>query len=395
MRILFITYWGINDGLAQSTVLPHVKILSEMDSVQELVLLTVERMKTPEQHFSGFEHIPFVPAKTGINYLDVVSIIPGMVLKTFKLHRKRKFDLVICRGSMAGAVGLGLNRLTDVPYIVESFEPHADYMAGAGEWQKNGPKYLVQKWFEKKIIQTAYRIVTVSENFLEYISTVDPDVPAYSCPCAVDTKTFFPSEDRRKASRKKYGLPEGAFAGIYAGKFDGLYCSAEACVPLFEYFLGLSEKNYVLILSRLSQAQLQLLNASPFANRFILDFVGHGEVPEVLNAADFAYCPVKTTDFSRYCSPIKNGEYWATGLPILITEDIGDDSELIEKEKLGVVLRSLSNPEALKNAYSEIIKLASDPKLKQKCVKTAMEKRSFRAVSIIYADILADLHLEK
>src|SRR5690606_27108830 len=110
---------------------------------------------------------------------------------------KRQFDLVICRGSMAGAVGLGLNRLTGVPYVVESFEPHADYMASAGEWQKNGPKYIAQKWFERKIIQTAYRIVTVSENFLEYISTADPDVPAYACPCAVDAKTFFPSEDRR------------------------------------------------------------------------------------------------------------------------------------------------------------------------------------------------------
>jgi hypothetical protein len=36
----------------------------------------------------------------------------------------------------------------------------------------------------------------------------------------------------------------------------------------------------------------------------------------------------------RFVSPIKNGEYWANGLPIFMPYGIGDDSRIIEENAL-------------------------------------------------------------
>ena len=41
--------------------------------------------------------------------------------------------------------------------------------------------------------------------------------------------------------------------------------------------------------------------------------------------------PVKPVPTKRYCTPVKDGEYWALGLPVIITEGISDDSGIIRE----------------------------------------------------------------
>ena len=43
----------------------------------------------------------------------------------------------------------------------------------------------------------------------------------------------------------------------------------------------------------------------------------------------------------RYCAPIKNGEYWAMGLPIVIPPNISVDSQIIKESRAGAILESL------------------------------------------------------
>ena len=43
MNLLYISYWGIEEGLTQATVIPHIKILSHYDATKKIILVTVER----------------------------------------------------------------------------------------------------------------------------------------------------------------------------------------------------------------------------------------------------------------------------------------------------------------------------------------------------------------
>ena len=69
--------------------------------------------------------------------------------------------------------------------------------------------------------------------------------------------------------------------------------------------------------------------------------------------ADFAINPVKPVPTKRHCTSIKDGEYWAMGLPVVITKDISDDSALISDTNLGVVIENY-NEEGLKKAALKI-----------------------------------------
>ena len=71
-------------------------------------------------------------------------------------------------------------------------------------------------------------------------------------------------------------------------------------------------------------------------------FVPHAQVANYIGLADFALTPVKPVPTKRYCTPIKNGEYWAMGLPIVITNNISTDSEIIKSNAIGSVFTDLS-----------------------------------------------------
>ena len=105
--------------------------------------------------------------------------------------------------------------------------------------------------------------------------------------------------------------------------------------------------------------------------------------------ADFAICAVKPIPTKQYCSPIKTGEYWAMGLPIVIPSNIGEDSEIIKKENIGFVLSRLNNDEYQK-AIKEIENLLSEStnvKLKEKICEIAWCYRSENSIKPIYESI--------
>ena len=74
---------------------------------------------------------------------------------------------------------------------------------------------------------------------------------------------------------------------------------------------------------------------------FTIRFVPPHDVPDLMGLADWALTPVKPVPTKRYCTPIKDGEYWALGLPVMITKEISDDSALIERYGIGSVISSL------------------------------------------------------
>jgi glycosyltransferase involved in cell wall biosynthesis len=66
------------------------------------------------------------------------------------------------------------------------------------------------------------------------------------------------------------------------------------------------------------------------------------------------------------CSPTRIGEYWACGLPVVITPNVSDTDEIVRREGVGVVVREHSEA-----GYSEAIrtlaKLLEDPELGARC----------------------------
>ena len=152
-----------------------------------------------------------------------------------------------------------------------------------------------------------------------------------------------------------------------------------------------------LLMTDTSRPQIEkFCSESDVDPRTVISFhAKHEEVPDHLLLGDFAINPVKPVPSKRYCTSVKDGEYWACGLPVVIPHDIADDSDIIAEKGIGAVLKGFTKAdylEAIKKIDS--ILLSQDlPAIKQRIRETAIKYRSFDIANEAYRKILADLDL--
>jgi glycosyltransferase involved in cell wall biosynthesis len=175
-------------------------------------------------------------------------------------------------------------------------------------------------------------------------------------PCTVPLDTFRFSSEARAKIRTRLNLAPDTLVGIYAGKFGGIYYETEAFEIFRKGFEIWSERFFLIILTSNSQEYVQdhVTRAGIDSARVFTILAPHAEVPNYLSAADLAYNLVKPGPSKRFTSSIKNGEYWASGLPMLIPPDMGDDSDIITREGIGGAIFDLGRPGSLEEAYRSI-----------------------------------------
>jgi glycosyltransferase involved in cell wall biosynthesis len=383
MRILFICYWGFDDPLTTATALPHLQILQARSDVETIRLVTIERGDSALNH-PNFT-LPFENLK--ITFEPLLSP-PGQSVLSTKTNDFRRFQyelarqveavsatVVIARGAMAGALAYLVYQRTGLPFYVESFEPHANYMREAGVWSWYDPRYLFQKYWESKQKRYAKGIMPVAEHYRRQLVTEGvPGERIVTVPCSVNLQNFQYQLADRERIRQTTGWPAEAIIGIYVGKFGGIYYDKEA-FELFQQTAEFFGPNFrLLLLTPLEPAgvQTKLLAAGFDLSHVIITKVPFLVVPAYLSAADFAFGLHRPTP---YVSPVKVGEYWASGLPVLLTEGVGDDSDIIKQEGGGAVF-NIENIDSVKQAFRKIAHQLTDAAHRNKVRNLAERHRS-------------------
>ena len=390
MNILFIGYWGVNDGLTQATILPHLKVLSSFDDVGEIIFTSIER----ELEYFEFQldipkvkHLPLLSKNYRLLYFNKFSDFSQFSRQLVEITKLYLIDNIICRGALAGALGYRIWKKTRIPFLVESFEPHADYMIASKTWRKWGLRYMLQKHWEIKQKENARALFPVSYNYRDQLCSEGVEKEKIRVmPCEVDLMRFKFDSKKRAQKRSVLKIEKETIVGIYTGKFGDIYLKDEA----FDLFVSASQyfQNhfYLVILSPQDPIWVRKeleIRGFPL-NRLCVRKVLHHEVPSWLFAADFAFSTVRPSFHRRFCSPIKNGEYWAAGLPVMIPDGIGDDSEILKKTGLGVIVGDFKNP---LSSFREIEKLIKANK-RSEIRKLALQHRNPNLIAIAYKQAL-------
>jgi len=390
MNILFLGYWGIRDGLTASTIVPHLKILAALESVSKIIFCTIERSGTVcDFELNKVVHIPLVAEdhrNVFINkFTDFVRFPKLLASITFN----EKVDFLICRSSLAGALGYLVWKKTGIPYIVESFEPHADYMADSGTWSVFDPRYIIQKYFELRQKKTARYLLPVSNNYQKKLIDEGVDEQKiFVMPCCVAVREFLFDPDKRTRIRNLLSIPGNSIVGIYVGKYGDIYYDDEAFALYKQAFEFFGNTFRLLILSgddpQRIQKQLEAYNI--VTRHVVVRYVMHSEVNEYLSAADFAFSTVRPSTHRKYCSPVKNGEYWANGLPILTATGIGDDSEIVNREHAGVVM-DIHRPQPAFQTLLQLLKKGRAT-VASEITPVAYRHRRMEQVEILYRNLI-------
>jgi len=306
--------------------------------------------------------------------------------KLTKICKHENIDKIIARGAPPGAIAMKVSRRTGIPFYVESFEPHADYMLESGTWKKYDPRYVFQKKWERRQFKKATALMPVAENYKNQLveKNVDPakiDV----MPCCVPVEKFAFNDTARQKIRKELKC-EDFVTGIYTGKFGGIYYREEA-FSIFKRAFTFFDGNFLLVILTPDDKHWinsMLVKYSLPSERVFIASVPHEKVSGYLSASDFAFSLQSPKKSNLYLSPIKTGEYWASGLPILMTAGVGDDSRILQEENAGAVFKNYKDNWRIAKGFNKIEELIKEPGIRTRLMQLAEKYKSFDIVEGVY-----------
>jgi glycosyltransferase involved in cell wall biosynthesis len=268
---------------------------------------------------------------------------------------------------------------------IESFEPHAEYMLASGIWKKYDPRYLLQRRMEKAQKDTAAGIMTVSESYRKQLISegISPG-RVRAVPCAVKPDLYAYNPAERASTRLKLAISDHEIAGIYAGKLGGLYYMRQALQCFATIYSRLENFRLILLTYHDHREIIQGLASRGVPRElYTIEKVSPQQVPAYLSAADFGFCFHRSHDYSKAFGPVKNGEYWASGLPIMIPGNIGDDSDIAVSENAGATF-SVNDTQSIADGISKIQDIIREPSSRKRIGEIAIKYKSFSTVSAAY-----------
>ena len=391
-NILVLTHWDFDDALVQTYTLPYVKIIaSKLPKGSEIYLFTLNKTKKQSVDLSEW-NIHLIHADYHRFGMKAAWDWFKTILKLKRLIRKQDISTIHTWCTPAGGMGYILSRLTGKKLVLDSFEPHALTMIEGNTWKKESMAFKILFRLEKLQLKRASEVVCAVNAMVEHSQNTYGITKNryFSKPACVDLNLFSKEKIKNVELLVELGL-EDKITCVYAGKFGGIYLEQET----FDFFKVASdfwgEKFRVLLLSNQSDEEIETYRKKTNlpAEVLIKKFVPHSEVANYMGLADFAITPVKPISTKRYCSPIKDGEYWALGLPIVITKNISDDSDIIEKNQIGAVLESFDEKGYLKavKTIDALLKNNIRMKLYDKIRPIAEKYRNFEIAEKVYSEI--------
>jgi glycosyltransferase involved in cell wall biosynthesis len=378
VRVLYVVYWGVAEPLGQSLVLPAVERMGR--SGARLTLISFEK----PADLANVAETSRIRDRLGA---------AGVVWRALRYHKRPKWpatlldvlnavraglairlqapvDLVHARTFVGGVMGLVISGLLRVSLVYHNEGFYPDEQVDGGVWRQGSFAHRLAKRIERLLYSRAEGIVALSERARNEIR----ELPLVKChgtpiivvPSCVDLDLFPPPPPK---APWRAGDP---LRLVYVGSIGGRYRFDKA-------------GEFVAHCRRRLEAQLRVLTPTePGRIAAILDAAGmpsasfsvarlpHAEMPAELARHDAGLFPFTRGLSEHGCSPTKIGEYWAAGLPVVVSPNVSDSEDIVCREGVGVILEDF-NPAAYEAALDELLVLLQDPELGKRCRRAAEE----------------------
>jgi glycosyltransferase involved in cell wall biosynthesis len=186
-----------------------------------------------------------------------------------------------------------------------------------------------------------------------------------------------PSPEERSTRRAALGLPPKGRVWVYSGSLARWQC-AEETVRLFAAIERQRPGDHLVLLTHDPAEGRALVARESVAAATVLS-LPPDEVRSVLPLFDAAFLLRARNTVNEVACPVKFAEYLHAGLPVVLTERIGDASRWTRDHELGVVLPS---PDDTSNADRVLERLKSlSP---ERCRTFARSRLTFKATVASY-----------
>ena len=388
-RILFITQWEYQDGLIQST-LSYLNIIERITGYYCYLVTTSKVSNKIRVAKRGRMIMIEVPVKRRWLFLSWFYNI--ILLKG--ISDKKKVDIVHGWCTPACSVALMLKLMNrKLKFIADSYEPHSESMVETGAWKRKNFKFYVLFFLERIQTRNADCFIFSAPGMEDYIlKKYHKKVSNFLVkPTCANLERFSYSAVKNPELLEKYKLKD-KITCVYAGKLGGLYLYDEifAFIKKCEDYWGSDNFRFLLLSGATNDEVNEVRKRYRISSATIIkQFVPHTEIQIYMGLADFGFSPVKPVPSRKYCSPIKDAEYWALGLPTVITHDISIDSGLIRNNNIGAVIESLDDKGYLVaiKKVDEILKQYTRQEIYNKIRPFAEKYRNMNIAEDVYSTV--------
>ncbi|MDP3930608.1 MAG: hypothetical protein Q8R57_16435 [Bacteroidota bacterium] len=303
----------------------------------------IKVVKGKSKIFNGF--LFFLPSKGFGAYLNFGLLLIKLLIPLFKSGK-----VVIFSRAIIGREIRLLKRIfpSKVVFIFDARAASAEenkYSAiKTSDFSKE--RYLMIGniyYLEYETILIADKIFSVSNRLSDYfIDNFKIDKNKFHLyPCLSNSSKFkFNIEVRSEIrSEMNFGIEKRVL--IYAGGISAEWHLADKMIKFFRELLKFEQNSVFLFLSNDEVGFNRLIQNFPD----LMEFVFYKKVPndlvyKYLNAADFGLLFRDDTIMNNVSSPTKFAEYMLCGLPVLISQGVGDYEKFVSENNAGLVFKT-------------------------------------------------------
>lgn len=333
--LIYLTYAEPPSGVFSSQVIDVINFLNkELDAKVKLISFISlhdfsKNRKKIKAEIPNAIVIPMLPKAT---YWRFNAIFLGLICLVLRPKG------IIARNVIAANMALKIRSFGGVKKVC--FDGRG---AIAAEWKEYDVN-VVESWkneidhLERRAaIESDFRI-GVTEKLIDYWHTRY----GYSegkhvvIPCTLNSSfnAHVPTDNEKTENRKSLGLESDDTVLAYAGSTAGWQSFSTLYAYLAPY-LEQSKNHKIIFLSK-KEENIDVLEKE-FPGQILQKWVNHHEVTKVLSACDMGILIREDSVTNQVASPTKFAEYLSAGLPVIITNNIGDYSEFVNKNDCGII----------------------------------------------------------
>lgn len=370
--VLYIASASISDPLIVSQV---VRYLEQMQhSLRSCHLITFERddaidfAKISEELLAAGIHWHPITAWKRVRSVGFWFDRNRALSCARRIVAREAVDIVHCRSFLAGTLGRKL-KSKNVRFLYD--------MRGLWSLEKRDKGTIQNPWMfklahglEQKLFRDADHIVSLTQAGKRHLVEAGVSVPIDVIPTCVDLERFKRRHDDGVASGS-FALNAESLGVVSAGTLGAGYLAEE----MFR-FAAMMKSNWadasfrILTGSNREQVVAAAENAGLPMSCLNISRVLPEAVSGELCAAEVGLCFVRPTGAKVASCPTKLAEYLACGLPVVATDGVGDVSNILQSNRVGVVVRH-DDECSWQAAVEELAILLRDPELRQRCRRVA------------------------
>jgi glycosyltransferase involved in cell wall biosynthesis len=249
--------------------------------------------------------------------------------------------LIHARGFPASLLAYSVKKLKRTKFVFDMRDVYTLKGIEAGVFKREGTSFRMWCSIEKKMLNTADSIVVTSSPFKFYVEQRKPgNSNIWLVPNSVNRNRFSPNEGIREIVRKGFGIND-RFVLLHSGTF-----STQADIALAVHYFKKWKKHkadsFFLVLTPNKRNAEKISNAliehQVLADDFKILTPEPEEVPDLLKAGDVGLHLEKKALATEFCIAVKDGEYLATGLPVICTPYLKGIAPLITQYNCGMVI---------------------------------------------------------